>query len=120
MVLHEQYRELDLNPAFAAYATAAGFRIYACEGYDPESKGKVEAGVKYVKGAYFGERDRLAHRSLTGVGFLLRPVTIGQVGGQFAHRLTPQVEAVRTVQQAVEDGICQGRLADVVVPVLGG
>ena len=67
-----------------------------------------------------GERDRLAHRSLTGVGFLLRPVTIGQVGGQFAHRLTPQVEAVRAVQQAVEDGICQGRLADVVVPVLGG
>lgn len=50
VVLHEQYRELDLNPAFAAYATAAGFRIHACEGYDPESKGKVEAGVKYVKG----------------------------------------------------------------------
>ena len=50
VVLHEQYRELDLNPAFAAYATAAGFRIYACEGYDPESKGKAEAGVKYVKG----------------------------------------------------------------------
>ncbi len=50
VVLHEQYRELDLNPAFAAYASAAGFRIHACEGYDPESKGKVEAGVKYVKG----------------------------------------------------------------------
>ncbi len=50
MVLHEQYRELELNQAFAAYATAAGFRIHACEGYDPESKGKVEAGVKYVKG----------------------------------------------------------------------
>ena len=50
VVLHEQYRELDPNPAFAAYATAAGFRIYACEGYDPEGKGKVEAGVKHVKG----------------------------------------------------------------------
>ena len=50
VVLHEQYRELELNQAFAAYATAAGFRIHACEGYDPESKGKVEAGVKYVKG----------------------------------------------------------------------
>jgi len=66
------------------------------------------------------ERDRLAHRSLTGVGFLLRAVTIGQLGGQFAHRLAAQVEAVRTVQQPVEDGICQGRLADVVVPVLDG
>jgi len=49
VVLHEQYRELTLNQAFYAYATAAGFRIQACEGYDPESKGKVEAGVKYVK-----------------------------------------------------------------------
>ena len=49
VVLHEQYRELTLNQAFHAYATAAGFRIQACEGYDPESKGKVEAGVKYVK-----------------------------------------------------------------------
>ena len=64
VVLHEQYRELDPNPAFAAYATAAGFRIYACEGYDPESKGKVEAGVKYVKGnalagEVFDDRDHL-------------------------------------------------------------
>ena len=49
VVVHEQYRELTLNQAFHAYATAAGFRIHACEGYDPESKGKVEAGVKYVK-----------------------------------------------------------------------
>jgi hypothetical protein len=49
VVLHEQYRELELNQQFHAYATAAGFRIHACEGYDPESKGKVEAGVKYVK-----------------------------------------------------------------------
>ena len=49
VVLHEQYRELELNQAFAAYATLAGFRIHACEGYDPESKGKVESGVKYVK-----------------------------------------------------------------------
>lgn len=49
VVINEQYRELDLNQQFHAYATGAGFRIHACEGYDPESKGKVEAGVKYVK-----------------------------------------------------------------------
>lgn len=50
VVLHEQYRELDINPQFLQYASTAGFKIKACEGYDPESKGKVEAGVKYVKG----------------------------------------------------------------------
>lgn len=56
VVLHEQYRELELNQAFHGYATAVGFRIQACEGYDPESKGKVEAGVKYVKqNALYGE-----------------------------------------------------------------
>jgi transposase len=49
VVIHEVFRELKLNQRFHQYATAAGFHIRACEGYDPESKGKVEAGVKYVK-----------------------------------------------------------------------
>jgi len=66
VVLEEQYRELKLNQRFHEYATAAGFRIHACEGYDPESKGKVEAGVKYVKqDCLYGEsfRDEEAVRS---------------------------------------------------------
>ncbi len=49
VVLHEEYREVELNPRFYEYATHAGFHIRVCEGYDPESKGKVEAGVKFVK-----------------------------------------------------------------------
>jgi len=49
VVINEIFRELELNQRFHQYATAAGFHIRACEGYDPESKGKVEAGVKYVK-----------------------------------------------------------------------
>jgi transposase len=49
VVINEIFRELTLNQRFHQYATAAGFHIRACEGYDPESKGKVEAGVKYVK-----------------------------------------------------------------------
>jgi len=49
VVIEEQYRELTVNQRFHAFATAAGFRVHACRGYDPESKGKVEAGVKYVK-----------------------------------------------------------------------
>ena len=56
VVIKEEYRELTVNARFNEYATHAGFRIHACEGYDPESKGKVEAGVKYVKGnALYGE-----------------------------------------------------------------
>lgn len=49
VIIHEIFRELELNQRFHQYATAAGFHIRACEGYDPESKGKVESGVKYVK-----------------------------------------------------------------------
>lgn len=56
VVIEERYRELRLNERFFHYATTAGFRIHACEGYDPESKGKVEAGVKYVKqNGFYGE-----------------------------------------------------------------
>jgi hypothetical protein len=49
VVIDEQFRELALNERFARYAASTGFAIRACRGYDPESKGKVEAGVKYVK-----------------------------------------------------------------------
>lgn len=49
VVIDEQFRELALNERFARYAESAGFAIRACRGDDPESKGKVEAGVKYVK-----------------------------------------------------------------------
>ena len=56
VVIKEEYRELTVNARFHEYASYASFRIHACEGYDPESKGKVEAGVKYVKGnALYGE-----------------------------------------------------------------
>lgn len=59
VVISEKYRELQLNQRFHQYATTAGFRIHACEGYDPESKGKVEAGVKYVKqDCFYGEAFR--------------------------------------------------------------
>jgi len=56
VVIREEYRELTVNEQFSEYASHAGFSIRACEGYDPESKGKVEAGVKYVKGnGLYGE-----------------------------------------------------------------
>ncbi|MBT3204250.1 MAG: IS21 family transposase [Candidatus Marinimicrobia bacterium] len=56
VVIKEEYRELTINARFNEYASHVGFQTHACEGYDPESKGKVEAGVKYVKGnALYGE-----------------------------------------------------------------
>jgi transposase len=49
VVIDEPFRELTLNARFARDAATAGFAIRACRGDDPESKGKVEAGVKSVK-----------------------------------------------------------------------
>lgn len=64
VVVSERYRELTVNSRFLEYATTVDLRIHACEGYDPESKGKVEAGVKYVKqdclyGEVFGSEQML-------------------------------------------------------------
>jgi len=53
VVINEEFRELTLNSTFSQYAASSEFRIHGCEGYDPESKGKVESGVKYVKGNFF-------------------------------------------------------------------
>ncbi|MCB1644893.1 MAG: IS21 family transposase, partial [Pseudomonadales bacterium] len=56
VVIEERYREVTFNERFYQYASQAGMDIRVCEGYDPESKGKVESGVKYVKGdCLYGE-----------------------------------------------------------------
>jgi len=53
VVLKEEYREILFNELFYQYATTAGLEARVCRGYDPESKGRVEAGVKYVKRDFF-------------------------------------------------------------------
>lgn len=69
VVIREEFMEGVFNERFYHYATAAGFEIRLCHGYDPESKGKVEAGVKYVKNDFFyGER----FASMSSMGEALR------------------------------------------------
>jgi len=59
VVIEERFREVILNERFHRYARQIGLGIRVCEGYDPESKGKVEAGVKYVKNdGLYGDRFR--------------------------------------------------------------
>ncbi len=49
VVLSEKYREVFFNDRFYQYTAKVGFNPWICEGYDPESKGKVEAAVKFIK-----------------------------------------------------------------------
>ena len=49
VVINERYREVWFNERFYQFACQCGFKIHVCEGYDPESKGKVENSICYIK-----------------------------------------------------------------------
>lgn len=48
-VIEEKYREVILNQEFHQFAYKVGFHPYVCEGYDPQSKGKIERTIQEVK-----------------------------------------------------------------------
>lgn len=60
LAVSENAGDLTLTEVLESYYRYAGFSIRLCRGYDPESKGKIEAVVKYVKNnflkcrTYFG------------------------------------------------------------------
>jgi len=56
MVVSENAGDIILTEAFESYQSYAGFSIRLCRGFDPESKGKVEAVVKYVKNNFLSCR----------------------------------------------------------------
>jgi len=48
-MVDENYGDLLLTDEFGRYASTRPFSLNPCRGYDPESKGKIENVVKYVK-----------------------------------------------------------------------
>jgi len=68
VVIQEKYREVWFNEKFHKFAMQNGFKPRVCEGYDPESKGKVERVVREVKedffyGSQFKDIDEIRHQS---------------------------------------------------------
>ena len=49
VAIKEQFREVWFNKEFHQFTVESGFTPNVCEGYDPESKGKVERVVKEIK-----------------------------------------------------------------------
>jgi len=49
MVVSENAGDIIFTDVFENYKNYAGFSVHLCRGNDPESKGKIEAVVKYVK-----------------------------------------------------------------------
>jgi hypothetical protein len=55
-VLGEHYGEIEFNQAFYSYVQWRRFQPWICRKADPESKGKVEAAVRYVKRGFLPGR----------------------------------------------------------------
>ena len=56
MIVAENLGDLATTKAFESFVAEQGFRLNVCRAADPESKGKVENAVKYVKTSYFSSR----------------------------------------------------------------
>jgi hypothetical protein len=64
MAVSENAGDLIFTETYENYRKYAGFTIFLCRGNDPESKGKIESTVKYVK------RNFLACRIYCGISTL--------------------------------------------------
>ena len=56
MSVSENAGDLVLTDVFESYVRYAGFTVHLCRGYDPQSKGKIERVVGYVKNNYLSCR----------------------------------------------------------------
>jgi transposase len=73
------------NPRFLDFADVAGFAPQACKPYRPQTKGKVENGVKYVRGNFwpglhFRDLDDLNAQALTWLNTTANPRVHGTTG----------------------------------------
>ena len=57
MVVSENSGDIIHTEGFQTYISVSKFRVYLCRGYDPESKGRIEAVVKYVKNNFAKHRE---------------------------------------------------------------
>lgn len=74
MAVSENAGDLLLTEVFASYSRYAGFSIHLCRAADPESKGKIEAVIKYVKNNFLSCREYpgIARLNSDGLAWLER------------------------------------------------
>lgn len=70
MVVSENAGDLILTDIFETYSRYAGFSIRLCRGNDPQSKGKIEAVIKYVKNNFLTCREYPGISKLNSDGLL--------------------------------------------------
>jgi transposase len=97
MVLTHTRGAITWHPTYADFAGYYGFRPWACAPYRPQTKGKVESGVKYVaRNALAGKRfHSWAHLN----AWLLEWATT--IADQRVHGTTHEIPAERFGQEAL-------------------
>jgi len=68
LLVNENKGELILTDAFRSYVAYRGFKLHFCRKSDPESKGKIENVVKYVKYNFLRGRIFIDIDTLNGQG----------------------------------------------------
>ena len=56
LAVSENHGDIIYTEGFQSYLNAAGFGIFLCRGSDPESKGRIEAVIKYAKHGFAEHR----------------------------------------------------------------
>jgi hypothetical protein len=68
LLINENKGDLILTEAFRKYADYRGFKLYLCRKSDPESKGKIENVIKYIKYNFLRGRVFINIDTLNGQG----------------------------------------------------
>jgi len=82
---HTADGQIQWNPRYLDFAATVGFSPHACRPYRPQTKGKVESGVKYVKynfwpGLHFVDLPDLNQQALTWLNTVANPRVHGTTG----------------------------------------
>ena len=56
LAVSENHGDIILTEGFQNYMDATGFEMFLCHGSDPESKGRIEAVIKYAKNGFAKHR----------------------------------------------------------------
>jgi hypothetical protein len=95
MVVSENGGDIIYTETFENYKNYAGFSIHLCRGYNPESKGKIEAVVKYVKGNFLSCRifHGIARLNSDGLAWLDR------TGNAMVHETTKVIPKIAFIEE---------------------
>ncbi len=95
MVVSENAGDILFTQVFENYKNYAGFSVLLCRGFDPESKGKIEAVIKYIKGNFLAYRTFYSLSQLGSDGLKW----LDRTGNGQIHNTTKIIPAVAFVEE---------------------